>query len=113
MRLRWLTLSTLVSNWVRRPASENVARPEAEFRKNDALWWRLGAVDSALVDTADSSGKNLYIRDRQKHRRMLRESARLHAELRRRWPELQKHYRDALPELVSPSSWQQIFEEKA
>ncbi|MFK0241042.1 glycosyltransferase [Microbacterium sp. NPDC090281] len=113
MRLRWLTLSTLVSNWVRRPASENVARPQAEFRKNDALWWRLGAVDSALVDTADSSGKNLYIRDRQKHRRMLRESVRLHTELRRRWPELQKHYRDALPELVSSPSWQQIFEEKA
>lgn len=113
MRLRWLTLSTLVSNWLRRPASENVTRPQAEFRKNDALWWRLGAVDSALVDTADSSGKNLYIRDRQKHRRMLRESVRLHAELRRRWPELQKHYRDALPELVSSPSWQQIFEEKA
>lgn len=113
MRLRWLTLSTLVSNWVRRPASENVTRPQAEFRKNDALWWRLGAVDSALVDTADSSGKNLYIRDRQKHRRMLRESVRLHTELRRRWPELQKHYRDALPELVSSPSWQQIFEEKA
>ena len=44
---------------------------------------------------------------------MLRESVRLHAELRRRWPELQKQYRDALPELVSSTSWQQIFEEKA
>ncbi len=113
MRLRWLTLSTLVTNWFHSPAPENITRPEPEFRKQDALWWRLGRVDSALIETADSSGKRLYIRDRQKHRAMLRESVRLHAELRRRWPELQKQYRDALPELVSSTSWQQIFEEKA
>ncbi|WP_292765332.1 glycosyltransferase [Microbacterium sp. UBA3486] len=113
LRLRWLTLSTLVMNWFRRPAPENLAAPETEFRKKDAVWWRLGNVDSALVETADSTGKLLYIRDRRTHRQMLRESIRLHAELRRRWPELQNHYRDALPELVSPTSWQQIFKEKA
>lgn len=113
MKLRWLTLSTLVSNWFHRPAPENVTAPETEFRKKDAVWWRLGSVDSALVETADSAGKLLYIRDRRTHRRMLRDSLRLHAELRRRWPELQKHYRDALPELVSSTSWQQIFKEKA
>jgi len=56
---------------------------------------KLDAVNVALVSTADGSGKNIYTRDRAKYRRMLRESVRLHAELQRRWPELQKQYRDA------------------
>jgi len=113
LRLRWLTLSTLVSHWRHRPAPENVAQAEVEFGKDDAHWWRLSSFDSALVSAADGSGKNVYTRDRAKYRRMLRDTVRLHAELRRRWPELQQQYRDALPELVSPQSWQQIFEEKA
>lgn len=113
LRLRWLTLSTLVSHWRHRPAPENVAQPEVEFGKDDAYWWRLSSFDSALVSAADGSGKNVYTRDRGRYRRMLRDTVRLHAELRRRWPELQQQYRDALPELVSPQSWQQIFEEKA
>ena len=84
-----------------------------EFGKGDAHWWRLPLYDSALVSAADGSGKNIYTRDRAKYRRMLRESVRLHAELRRRWPELQRQYRAALPNLVSAESWQQVFEEKA
>lgn len=113
LKLRWLTLSTLISNWFHRPAPDGTTAPETEFRKRDAVWWRLGSVDSALVETADSTGTLLYVRDRRTHRRMFRDSVRLHAELRRRWPELQKHYRDALPELVSSTSWHQIFKEKA
>nr|WP_241731853.1 glycosyltransferase [Microbacterium ginsengiterrae] len=113
LRLRWFTVSTLIAHWLHQPNPENVARPEVEFGKEDAHWWRLPAFDSALVSTADGSGKNIYTRDRRKYRRMLRESFRLHAQLRRRWPELQKRYRQALPELVSPESWHSIFEEKA
>ncbi|MEV4774319.1 glycosyltransferase [Microbacterium sp. LWH12-1.2] len=113
IRLRRFTLSTLVSHWLHRPDDANVTQPEVEFGKDDALWWRLPAFDSALVSAADGSGKNVYTRDRAKFRRMLRESIRLHAQLRRRWPALQQQYREALPELVSPQSWQQIFEEKA
>jgi galactofuranosylgalactofuranosylrhamnosyl-N-acetylglucosaminyl-diphospho-decaprenol beta-1,5/1,6-galactofuranosyltransferase len=113
MPLRWFTLKTLLSHWMHRPHSANVAQPEVEFGKEDALWWRVPGFDSLLVSTADGSGKNIYTRDRRQYRRMLRETVRLHAELRRRWPELQKQYRDALPALVSPQSWQQIFEEQA
>jgi len=113
LRLRWFTLSTLAKHWLRRPSPENVARPEVEFGKDDAHWWRLPAFDSALVSTADGAGKNIYTRDRKKYRRMLRDTMRLHTELQRRWPELQKQYRAALPDLVSPVSWQQIFEDKA
>lgn len=113
LKLRWFTLATLVSHWLHKPNPANVDRPEVEFGKGDAHWWRLPLYDSALVSAADGSGKNIYTSDRKKYRNMLVESIRLHAELRRRWPELQKEYRQALPDLVSPESWQRIFEEKA
>jgi galactofuranosylgalactofuranosylrhamnosyl-N-acetylglucosaminyl-diphospho-decaprenol beta-1,5/1,6-galactofuranosyltransferase len=113
LRLRWFTLKTLAAHFLHRPSPANIAQPEVEFGKGDAHWWRVPTFDSALVSAADGSGKNIYTRDRAKYRRMLRDTIRLHTELRRRWPELQKQYRDALPDLVSPQSWQQIFEEKA
>ncbi|MCS3842120.1 glycosyltransferase [Microbacterium sp. AK031] len=113
LRLRWFTLSALLSHWLRGPSASNIDQPQVEFGKEDAYWWRVPHFDSALVSAADGSGKNVYTRDRAKYRSMLRETMRLHAELKRRWPELQEQYRHALPELVSPQSWQQIFEEKA
>lgn len=113
LRLRVFTLTTLVAHWLHKPNPANLTQPEVEFGKGDAHWWRLPKFDSALVSAADGSGKNIYTRDRKKYRQMLRETIRLHAELKRRWPELQKQYRKALPDLVSTQSWQQIFEEKA
>jgi galactofuranosylgalactofuranosylrhamnosyl-N-acetylglucosaminyl-diphospho-decaprenol beta-1,5/1,6-galactofuranosyltransferase len=113
MRLRWFTLSTLVKHWIHRPSPDNLAQPEVEFGKNDAQWWRVPAFDSALVSSADGSGKNVYTRDRAQYRRMLRDSYLLHRRLRRNWPKLQSQYRAALPDLVSDASWQQTFEEQA
>jgi galactofuranosylgalactofuranosylrhamnosyl-N-acetylglucosaminyl-diphospho-decaprenol beta-1,5/1,6-galactofuranosyltransferase len=113
LKLRWFTIKTLVAHWLHKPNDANVAQPEVEFGKDDAHWWRVPAFDSALVSAADGSGKNIYTRDRAKYRRMLRDTLRLHSELQRRWPELQHKYRQALPEMVSPESWQKIFEENA
>lgn len=111
--LRWFTASTLVKHWFHNPSPANRNMPEVELGKSDAYWWRLPAFDSALVSAADGSGKNIYVRDRAQYRQMLRDSIRLHRRLQREWPALQKTYREALPELVSIDSWQQIFEEKA
>lgn len=111
LRLRVFTLRTLLSHWLHKPAPANVAQPEVEFGKSDAHWWRVPAFDSALVSSADGSGKNIYTRDRAQYRRMLRDSYLLHRRLRRNWARLQQQYRDALPELVSDASWKNIFEE--
>ncbi|MBS1672483.1 MAG: glycosyltransferase [Actinobacteria bacterium] len=108
--LRWFTASTLVSHWFHTPDPANVDRPEVEFGKGDAAWWRVPLHDSALVSAADGSGYNIYTRDREKFRELLKETVRLHAALRRRWPQLQKEYRAALPELVSEESWRSTFE---
>ncbi|GAA1985072.1 glycosyltransferase [Microbacterium pumilum] len=113
MRLRWFTVTTLVSHWFHTPRPENVAQPEVEFGKSDAHWWRVPVYDSALVSAADGSGKNVYTRDRAQFRRMLVESVRLHRRLRREWPKLAARYRSAAPELTSLSQWQRTFEESS
>ena len=113
LRLRWFTLRTLISHWMHAPDPANVSQPEVEFGKGDAHWWRVPYFDSALVSSADGSGKNVYIRDREQYRRMLLESWNLHRRLRRNWPKLQAEYRRALPELVSDASWAKTFEEQA
>lgn len=111
LRLRWFTASTLARHWFHRPAPENTTQPEVEFSKLDAHWWRIPVVDSALVTTADGSGKNVYTRDRAKYRSMLLESVRLHRRLSREWARLAGEYRAALPSLTSPESWRAAFEE--
>ncbi len=109
LRLRWFTLSTLVAHWFHAPRQENIDRPEVEFGKGDAHWWRLPQYDSALVSAADGSGTNIYTRDRAKYRRMLIESVRLHRALKRRWSALSAEYRRALPELTSLEAWDRTF----
>jgi len=105
LKLRWFTGSTIASHWFHRPRRENVAQPEVEFGKGDAHWWRVPLYDSALVSSADGSGKNIYTRDRAQFRRMLIDSVRLHRTLRRDWTKLSRRYRDALPLLTSVESW--------
>ncbi|MGF3055824.1 glycosyltransferase [Microbacterium sp. YY-01] len=111
LRLRLFTARTLINHWLHKPQQHNLERPEVEFGKGDAHWWRLPQYDSALVSAADGSGKNVYTRDRDKFRAMLRESVRLHAALRRRWPKLQAEYRRALADMVSPEAWQDRFKD--
>ena len=110
LRLRWFTASTLAAHWLHAPRPENVAQPEVEFGKDDADWWRVPVFDSALVNAADGSGKNVYTRDRAQFRRMLIDSIRLHRTLRRRWDRLSDEYRRALPELTAESAWRRTFD---
>lgn len=113
LALRWFTLSTVLSHWFHAPRPENLAQPEVEFGKSDAHWWRLPLYDSALVSAADGSGKNIYVRDRAKYRRMLLESIRLHRRLRREWPKLSERYRRAQREMTSLEAWRGTFQEKS
>ena len=112
-RLRWFTLTTLVAHWIHAPRPEHVERPEVEFGKTDAHWWRVPLYDSALVNSADGAGKTIYTRDRRMYRRMLIETVRLHRTLRRRWPELSQQYRAAVKEMVSKEAWDRTFQESA
>ena len=109
LRLRWFTATTLLSHWFHKPRPENIEMPEVEFGKGDAHWWRLPLYDSALVNSADGSGKNVYTRDRRRFRSMLLDSLRLHRRLRREWPRLAAEYRGASDELTSATAWEGTF----
>ncbi|MDX2377033.1 glycosyltransferase [Microbacterium sp. LRZ72] len=109
LALRIFTARVLIAHWFHRPDPDNVAKPEVEFGKGDANWWRMPFYDSALVNAADGSGKNIYTRDRRQFRRMLTDSVRLHWRLQREWDDLARSYRKALPDLVSPEAWRRRF----
>ena len=103
------TAQMTAKQWLTKPAPQNVAAPQVELSKRDGTWFRLPYFDSALVSTADGSGKVRYTREPEAFRRLLRESNRLHAELKRRWPELSKEYRAALPTITSAEAWSEHF----
>jgi len=110
LRLRLFTATTLVSHWFHKPRPVNLRQPEVEFGKGDAHWWRLPIYDSALVNSADGSGKNVYTRDRRRFRAMLMDSVRLHHRLQREWPRLAAQYRSASEELTSQAAWNRTFD---
>ncbi|KAA9152294.1 glycosyltransferase family 2 protein [Microbacterium lushaniae] len=111
LALRTFTLRTLIAHWLHAPRPENVEQPEVEFSKGDAQWWRVPLYDSAIVSAADGSGKNVYMRDRKRYRRMLIDTIRLHRRLAREWDRLAREYRQALPALVSRAEWERTFGE--
>lgn len=104
------TARMVARQWFTKPQPRNIAAPQVELAKRDATWFRLPVYDSALVSTADGTGKVRYTRDPREFRRLVRQSRRLHRELKRRWPELSRQYREALPEITSPEAWRRTFE---
>ncbi len=110
-RLPAWTAKTLVTQLVR-PVKERAERnPQTAIAHQDARWWRLSQYDSALVSNAEGTQVSWYKRDPQRVRDMLAAAARTHAELFRRWPELQQEYRDAAKELTSFEAWARTFRE--
>jgi galactofuranosylgalactofuranosylrhamnosyl-N-acetylglucosaminyl-diphospho-decaprenol beta-1,5/1,6-galactofuranosyltransferase len=109
LSLRVFMVKALVRGWLRGGAPADRARPDVELAKADATWWHLPAYNSALVSTADGSGKTVYVRDRRAFRRMLLDSVRLHRQITKEWPRLSAQYRSAAPEFTSPAAWQRAF----
>ncbi len=87
------------------------AHPEANIPHVDLKWWLLAQFDSALVSSADGTSAAWYKRNPKMARDLMSRSVALHARLAREWPHLSQTYKDALPELSSPKTWAQTFEE--
>jgi galactofuranosylgalactofuranosylrhamnosyl-N-acetylglucosaminyl-diphospho-decaprenol beta-1,5/1,6-galactofuranosyltransferase len=93
---------------VRRSAERN---PQAAVPAMDAQWWRLAALDSAVVSTTDGTSTSWYRRDRARFAELLRRSITLHERLLVEWPSLAGRYQAAADELVAPSTWSRTFAE--
>jgi galactofuranosylgalactofuranosylrhamnosyl-N-acetylglucosaminyl-diphospho-decaprenol beta-1,5/1,6-galactofuranosyltransferase len=84
-------------------------RPQMALPYQDASWFVLAGLDSALVSAADGTSASWYRRDRSLFRSLGWRSVILHARLRRRWPRLAAGYRAAAAEFTSPERWRETF----
>jgi galactofuranosylgalactofuranosylrhamnosyl-N-acetylglucosaminyl-diphospho-decaprenol beta-1,5/1,6-galactofuranosyltransferase len=93
----------------RRPRDGAMKRPQMALPYQDASWWVLAKLDSALVSNAEGTSAAWYRRDRRLFRTLARRSLILHRRLRRRWPRLAAQYRAAAPDFNSPERWRETF----
>ncbi len=84
-------------------------RPQVDLTASEATWWRVSYFDSALVSTADGTGKMHYRRDSKTFRRRLMQSIELHNRLRANWPVLSAEYRAQVSELTSREQWERTL----
>ncbi|WP_010535104.1 glycosyltransferase [Brachybacterium squillarum] len=103
------TAKNLAKQLLKRPAASAARNPQAAIAHIDAKWWRLSAYDSALVSNAEGTQVSWYRRDPQQVREMLGDGLRAHLELHRRWPELQRQYREAAHRITAFSAWEETF----
>ncbi len=94
---------------LRPPRQGARVRPQLALPQQDAGWWVLVKLDSALVSTPDGSTAAWYQRDPRLFRSLGLRSVVMHARLRRRWARLAAEYRAAAPEFTSPQKWRETF----
>jgi galactofuranosylgalactofuranosylrhamnosyl-N-acetylglucosaminyl-diphospho-decaprenol beta-1,5/1,6-galactofuranosyltransferase len=84
-------------------------RPQMALPYQDASWFVLVGLDSALVSRAEGTSAAWYQRDPRKFRSLSGRSLIAHRRLRRRWPKLAAQYRAAAPEFTAPQMWRETF----
>jgi galactofuranosylgalactofuranosylrhamnosyl-N-acetylglucosaminyl-diphospho-decaprenol beta-1,5/1,6-galactofuranosyltransferase len=93
----------------RRPRAGAMKRPQMALPYQDASWWVLAKLDSALVSNAEGTSAAWYRRDRRQFRSLARRSVVVHRRLRRRWPRLAAQYRAAAADFNSAERWRETF----
>jgi galactofuranosylgalactofuranosylrhamnosyl-N-acetylglucosaminyl-diphospho-decaprenol beta-1,5/1,6-galactofuranosyltransferase len=85
-------------------------RPQLALPYQDASWWVLAELDSALVSSASGTSASWHRRDPKMFRTLMWRSVVAHRKLWRQWPQLAAQYRAAAPEFNSPERWRESFE---
>src|SRR6516165_2056433 len=85
-------------------------RPQLQLPYQDAGWFVLSKLDSAVVSAPDGTTAAWYKRDPKQFRALAWRSATMHLRLVRNWPRLAKQYRAASAEFTSPAKWRETFE---
>jgi galactofuranosylgalactofuranosylrhamnosyl-N-acetylglucosaminyl-diphospho-decaprenol beta-1,5/1,6-galactofuranosyltransferase len=84
-------------------------RPQLNVPTQDARWFLLCTLDGATVTTADGRGVVYRQRDRGKMFALLWQSLRRQGRLARRFDEMRRIYREALPTLSSAQKWETVL----
>ncbi len=93
----------------RAPKPGATQRPQLALPHQDASWWVLAKLDSALVSAAEGTSAAWLRRDPRQFRALSLRSLKLHRQLRKRWSKLAVAYRAAAPDFNSPERWRQTF----
>jgi galactofuranosylgalactofuranosylrhamnosyl-N-acetylglucosaminyl-diphospho-decaprenol beta-1,5/1,6-galactofuranosyltransferase len=93
----------------RAPRPGAAQRPQMALPYQDASWWVLATLDSALVSSAENTTAAWLVRDRGQFRTLAWRSVILHRRLARRWSRLAAEYRAAATDFNSPERWRQTF----
>jgi len=105
-----LASKTVVRQLVQPVSPSSVVRPQANIAHQDNRWWRMSQYDSAVVSNAEGTGASWYKRDPRQLRKMLAESARMHAILLKDWQKLSAEYKAAVEDITSFESWKKTFD---
>ncbi|MBY0441471.1 MAG: glycosyltransferase [Mycobacteriaceae bacterium] len=98
-----------VLNNLSRANPEHHQRPQLNVPTQDARWFLLSLVDGATVTTADGCGVVYRQRDRAMMFSLLWQSLRRQRQLTRRFDEMRRRYRDALPLLSGTQQWETVL----
>jgi len=101
--------ATGTAHQFRAPRKGARERPQMALPHQDAAWWVLSRLDSAMVSAGDGTSAAWYQRDRKLFSSLSRRSTLLHARLLREWPRLAAEYRAAAAEFTSPEKWRETF----
>jgi len=85
-------------------------RPQFNVATQDARWFLLSKYDGVTVTTADGRGVVYRQRDRAKMFSLLAASLRRQRKLARRFDEMRRAYRGALPVLSSKQKWESVLQ---
>jgi galactofuranosylgalactofuranosylrhamnosyl-N-acetylglucosaminyl-diphospho-decaprenol beta-1,5/1,6-galactofuranosyltransferase len=98
-----------IANNLKRADPAHHRRPQLNVPTQDARWFLLCTLDGATVTTADGRGVVYRQRDRGTMFALLWQSLRRQARLARRFDEMRKSYREALPTLSSAHRWETVL----
>ncbi|KAA8969829.1 glycosyltransferase [Mycobacterium sp.] len=98
-----------IANNLKRADPVHHRRPQLNVPTQDARWFLLCTLDGATVTTADGRGVVYRQRDRGTMFALLWQSLRRQARLARRFDEMRKIYRQALPTLSSTHKWETVL----
>jgi len=98
---------------LRSPDPGHQVVPQRNVPARHAQWFVLSRLDSATVATPDGRGVTFRRRDPVLFRSMLKTAVREYRHLAKAWPDLQRRYRAALPELTSREAWaREVFDKQ-
>ena len=95
---------------LRPPRKGAKRRPQMALPYQDASWWVLVKLDSALVSAADGTSAAWYQRDPALFRSLGLRSIAMHARLWRQWARVAADYRAAAADFTSSARWRETFE---